>query len=112
MRHAVIDADIKSPKTDAMDNASALAFAEAAPFYGFRAPYAPDAIEYVKDLLGIDKSSRAVGLGCGPGTLTIPMAQRAGHLLAVDLWHGGAQNRKSRSSWSRRNSSCCSGWPT
>ena len=59
-------------------------FAEAAPFYGFRAPYAPQALAYVGDVFQLDRASRALDLGCGPGTLAIPLARMVGHVLALD----------------------------
>ena len=59
-------------------------FAEAPPYYQFRAPYAPAALEYAWDTLGLDRESRAMDLGCGPGTLSIPLSRRVGEVLAVD----------------------------
>jgi hypothetical protein len=48
-------------------------FSEAANFYEFRAPYAPQALAYVRDALQLDNTSRALDLGCGPGTIAIPL---------------------------------------
>ena len=63
---------------------SADPFAEAAPNYRFRAPYAPRAFDYVRDVLQLDASSRVIDLGCGPGTVAIPLSRMVGHVLAVD----------------------------
>ena len=68
-------------------------FAEAAPYYGFRAPYAPQALAYVRETFRLDKTSRVLDLGCGPGTLAIPLSRMVGCVLAIDpsdamLLHG------------------------
>jgi SAM-dependent methyltransferase len=59
-------------------------FAEAAAFYEFRAPYAAQALGYVREVFQLDGASRALDLGCGPGTLTIPLARIVGHVHAID----------------------------
>jgi SAM-dependent methyltransferase len=59
-------------------------FAEAAPYYHFRAPYAPAALEYIRNTLQLDSASRALDLGCGPGTVSIPLSRMLGYVLAVD----------------------------
>jgi SAM-dependent methyltransferase len=59
-------------------------FAEAAPYYGFRAPYAPEAFVYVRDAFQLDHDSHVVDLGCGPGTVAIPLSRMVAHVLAVD----------------------------
>jgi ubiquinone/menaquinone biosynthesis C-methylase UbiE len=59
-------------------------FFEPAPYYALRAPYVPQALEYVRDEFHLDKSSRVLDLGCGPGTLTIPLSRFAGEVLAID----------------------------
>ena len=59
-------------------------FADAARFYAFRAPYAPRALAYVCDAFAIDHASRVMDLGCGPGTIAIPLSRMAGHVLAID----------------------------
>jgi tRNA/tmRNA/rRNA uracil-C5-methylase (TrmA/RlmC/RlmD family) len=59
-------------------------FSEAANFYEFRAPYAPQALAYVRDALQLDNTSRALDLGCGPGTIAIPLSRLVGHVLAID----------------------------
>ncbi len=59
-------------------------FAEAAPYYKHRAPYPPDALEYLCDVLKLDTRSRVLDLGCGSGTIAIPISHRVDHVLAVD----------------------------
>jgi ubiquinone/menaquinone biosynthesis C-methylase UbiE len=59
-------------------------FSEAAHFYEFRAPYAPQALAYVRDALQLNKTSRALDLGCGPGTIAVPLSRMVGHVLAID----------------------------
>jgi ubiquinone/menaquinone biosynthesis C-methylase UbiE len=59
-------------------------FDEAAPYYHLRAPYAPEALDYVCEAFGLDARSRVLDLGCGIGTLTIPFSRKVGAVLAVD----------------------------
>jgi ubiquinone/menaquinone biosynthesis C-methylase UbiE len=59
-------------------------FAEAARFYGFRAPYAPQAFAHVRDSFRLGAGSRLLDLGCGPGNVAIPMSRMVGHVLAID----------------------------
>jgi ubiquinone/menaquinone biosynthesis C-methylase UbiE len=59
-------------------------FAEAAPYYRFRAPYPPACFDYVRDAFGLDGTHRALDLGCGPGTLSIPLSHIAGEVVAAD----------------------------
>jgi ubiquinone/menaquinone biosynthesis C-methylase UbiE len=65
------------------ERAAAL-FAEAAGFYKYRAPYAPRAFELVREAFRLGAGSRLLDLGCGPGTIAIPMSHAAGYVLAVD----------------------------
>ncbi len=59
-------------------------FAAAAAYYRFRAHYAPEALDWLAAALGVDRTSRILDLGCGPGTLAIPLAGRAGEVVALD----------------------------
>lgn len=67
-----------------MTDPAALAFAECAPYYKFRAPYSPEAFASVRASFGLNRSSRALDLGCGPGTVTIPLASIVSSVVAVD----------------------------
>lgn len=67
-----------------MVESSKLPFAECAPYYKFRAPYAPEAIASIRATFGLNRSSRVLDLGCGPGTVTIPLAGVVGSVVAVD----------------------------
>jgi ubiquinone/menaquinone biosynthesis C-methylase UbiE len=66
------------------DESAQLPFAEAAPYYAFRAPYAPQALAFVRDTFQLDAASSVLDLGCGPGTIAIPLARTVGHVVAVD----------------------------
>jgi SAM-dependent methyltransferase len=59
-------------------------FAEAAPYYRFRAPYPSACFDHVRDAFGLDRTHRALDLGCGPGTLSIPFSHIAGEVVAAD----------------------------
>jgi len=60
-------------------------FAGAAAFYDrFRAPYAPAALECVIDAYGLDANARVLDLGCGPGSLAIPLSSAVAEVVAVD----------------------------
>ncbi|MGI9616117.1 MAG: class I SAM-dependent methyltransferase [Acidimicrobiales bacterium] len=55
----------------------------------FYAEYRPGYPDTIWDLLTaearLDRSSRVLDLGCGPGTATLDLAARVGHVVAVDL---------------------------
>lgn len=58
-------------------------FGGAAPYYARHRPgYGQATIGYLADAFGAD--SRVLDLGCGPGTIAIPLAQRVTAVLAVD----------------------------
>jgi ubiquinone/menaquinone biosynthesis C-methylase UbiE len=60
-------------------------FRGAAEYYvRFRPPYAREAIDHVISAFGLGARDRVLDLGCGPGTLTVPFAQVAGEVLAMD----------------------------
>lgn len=59
-------------------------FSQCAPFYRFRAPYAPEAFAHVQRTFSLDRHSRVLDLGCGPGTVTIPLARMVGAVVAAD----------------------------
>jgi ubiquinone/menaquinone biosynthesis C-methylase UbiE len=60
-------------------------FRGAAAFYDrFRAPYAPAAIDFAAGRLGLDRTSRLLDLGCGPGTLARLFAPRVAEVIALD----------------------------
>ncbi|GAA2294942.1 class I SAM-dependent methyltransferase [Nonomuraea roseoviolacea subsp. roseoviolacea] len=58
-------------------------FGGAAPYYARHRPgYGEAAIEHLAGAFGAD--SRVLDLGCGPGTIAIPLARRVRAVLAVD----------------------------
>ncbi|MEV0196262.1 class I SAM-dependent methyltransferase [Nonomuraea sp. NPDC050691] len=58
-------------------------FGGAAPYYArYRPAYGEAAIEHLAGALGA--ASRVLDLGCGPGTIAIPLARRVRAVLAVD----------------------------
>jgi ubiquinone/menaquinone biosynthesis C-methylase UbiE len=67
-----------------MADPSALVFTECAPYYKFRAPYAPEAFANIQTSFGLTDASRALDLGCGPGTVSIPLARIVGSVVAID----------------------------
>src|SRR5215469_12739332 len=60
-------------------------FAGTAPYYDrFRAPYAQAAINFIIECYSLSKRERALDLGCGPGTIAIPLSYTVGEVVAVD----------------------------
>src|ERR1700722_2838898 len=50
-------------------------FAGAAQYYDrFRAPYAQAAIDFIVERYNLSEGVRALDLGCGPGTIAIPLS--------------------------------------
>lgn len=50
----------------------------------WRVPYPHEAIAFVVDRFGLGRPARVLDLGCGPGTLTIPLAAVVGEVVAMD----------------------------
>jgi SAM-dependent methyltransferase len=63
-------------------------FASAAEDYvAARPPYAPALIERLAREAGLGEASRVLDLGCGPGTLAIPLARYSGTVIGIDPSH-------------------------
>lgn len=61
-------------------------FADAAGYYDrYRAPYAPEALEHIVATFALGEDARVLDLGCGPGTIAIPLSRAASEIVAVDL---------------------------
>src|SRR3984885_13499056 len=50
----------------------------------FRAPYAQAAIDFIVERYSLCKDMRALDLGCGPGTIAIPLSHTVAEVVAVD----------------------------
>ena len=60
-------------------------FASAAIYYDrYRAPYASGALDQVIAAFALGPGSRALDLGCGPGTIAIPLSRVVAEVVAVD----------------------------
>jgi len=60
-------------------------FRTAAAYYPrYRPGYSPALIARLVEATGVDRESRVLDLGCGPGTLAIPLAAHAREVVAVD----------------------------
>jgi ubiquinone/menaquinone biosynthesis C-methylase UbiE len=60
-------------------------FRTAAPYYRrYRLAYPPELIARLAAATGLDPGARVLDLGCGPGSLAIPLAAYAGEVVAVD----------------------------
>lgn len=63
-----------------------LLFAGTAPYYArYRAPYPPELIADIVAHYGLDGKGRLLDLGCGPGTLTLPLSPHFESVLALDV---------------------------
>jgi SAM-dependent methyltransferase len=60
-------------------------FDGAAPYYDrYRPPYPPEALNHIRASFNLDSRSRVLDLGCGPGTLAIPLSRTVAEVVAVD----------------------------
>jgi len=60
-------------------------FRGTAPYYvRYRPGYPPDLLEELGVAAGLDRTSRLLDLGCGPGTIAVPLAPFVREVLAVD----------------------------
>ena len=60
-------------------------FASAVTQYArYRSGYPAREVDRLADLVGVDRSSTVIDIGCGTGQLTVPLAERAGTVIAVD----------------------------
>ena len=60
-------------------------FTSAIPHYvSGRPPYSPRLIARLARETGLDEHSRVLDLGCGPGSLTIPLARHCGTMIGID----------------------------
>ncbi|HST18199.1 MAG TPA: class I SAM-dependent methyltransferase [Gaiellaceae bacterium] len=50
----------------------------------FRPGYPPELLDQLADAAGLDGTGRLLDLGCGPGTIAIPLAPRVAEVIAVD----------------------------
>src|ERR1700674_2939604 len=61
-------------------------FAGTAAYYArYRAPYPPELIADLVAHYELDGTGRLLDLGCGPGTLTLPLAPHFASTLALDI---------------------------
>src|ERR1700761_4031264 len=67
------------------------ALSDASPFAGtaryydsFRAPYAQAAFDFIVEACDLGARARGLDLGCGPGTIAIPLSSRVAEVVAVD----------------------------
>jgi SAM-dependent methyltransferase len=60
-------------------------FADAAEYYDrYRPPYATAAIDFIARAFDLGEGARVLDLGCGPGTLAIPLSLTGAEVVAVD----------------------------
>ncbi|GAA3167427.1 class I SAM-dependent methyltransferase [Streptomyces ramulosus] len=60
-------------------------FASAAPYYARYQPhYPPELYESISENFALNDARTALDLGCGPGTLALPLSRRVGRVIAVD----------------------------
>jgi SAM-dependent methyltransferase len=61
-------------------------FRTAATYYDrYRPAYPPELIARLAEATGLDRESRVLDLGCGPGTVAVPLSAYAGEVVAVDV---------------------------
>jgi ubiquinone/menaquinone biosynthesis C-methylase UbiE len=53
-------------------------------YHRFRAPYAQEAFDFIVQAYDLSEGVRALDLGCGPGTIAIPLSYTVAEVVAVD----------------------------
>ena len=53
-------------------------------YHHFRAPYAQAAFDFIVEACDLSEGARALDLGCGPGTVAIPLSRTVAEVVAVD----------------------------
>lgn len=66
------------------DHGPSLFAGAASNYVAHRPAYAPGLIGLLVERLGLGPGATVLDLGCGPGTLTVPLAARCGRVIAVD----------------------------
>lgn len=62
-----------------------LPFTSTAEYYAdYRPGYTERALAHVADCFDLSADARVLDLGCGPGVLTLPLAEYAGHVVGMD----------------------------
>src|SRR5688572_19332228 len=60
-------------------------FRGSAPYYAQgRLPYAPELVDRLVEVLALDGRGRLLDVGCGPGTLTLPLAACFAEAVGID----------------------------
>ena len=60
-------------------------FAGTARYYArFRVPYAQAVFGFIVEARGLSDSAHVLDLGCGPGTIAIPLSHAVAEVIAVD----------------------------
>jgi SAM-dependent methyltransferase len=60
-------------------------YAGSAAFYAVgRVPYPPELVEALTDVLALDRTGTLLDVGCGPGSLTLPLAPRVESAVGID----------------------------
>ena len=68
-----------------LPSSGASPFIGTAPYYDrFRAPYAQAAIDFIVEHYNLSRDTRALDLGCGPGTIAIRLSHTVKEVVAVD----------------------------
>ncbi len=57
----------------------------AAGYLRYQVPFLEQYSRAALDMVSLASYYRAVDIGCGPGTMTVPLAQRVSHAVAVDI---------------------------
>jgi predicted RNA methylase len=75
-------------------------FAGTASYYHrFRAPYAQASIDFIVERYNLGKGVRVLDLGCGPGTIAIPLSYTVREVVAVETRFSWVATRSISSAW-------------
>jgi SAM-dependent methyltransferase len=85
LRQRVLPVRVAHPHNSRKDGRMGNFASTAAWYVRYRPQYPPELVERLAQAAGLDRDSRVLDLGSGPGHVALPLAARVGEVVAVDV---------------------------